>query len=58
MELYKDDFEQAYGAKAPKTDKYHEAFGKFEAFGSDHKAQIVGALEEAGLTPTIVQTSL
>ena len=37
MELYKDDFEQAYGAKAPKTDKYHEAFDKFEAFGSDEQ---------------------
>ena len=29
-----------------------------EAFGSDHKAQIVGALEAAGFSPTLVQTSL
>lgn len=29
-----------------------------EAYGEGHKAQIVGALGEIGLTPTIVQTSL
>ena len=29
-----------------------------EAFGGDHKAQIVGALEAAGFSPTLVQTSL
>lgn len=29
-----------------------------EAFGSEHKAQIVGALEAAGFSPTLVQTSL
>ena len=29
-----------------------------EAFGTDHKAQIVEALKAAGLTPTLVQTSL
>ena len=29
-----------------------------EAFGTDHKAEIVGALEAAGFSPTLVQTSL
>lgn len=29
-----------------------------EAFGTDHKAEIVGALETAGFSPTLVQTSL
>ena len=29
-----------------------------EAFGTDHKAQIVDALEAAGFSPTLVQTSL
>lgn len=29
-----------------------------EAYGEEHRAQIVGALEEAGFSPTLVQTSL
>ena len=29
-----------------------------EAFGTDHKDEIVGALEAAGFSPSIVQTSL
>ena len=29
-----------------------------EAFGPDHKGQIVSALEAAGFSPTLVQTSL
>ncbi|WP_455139026.1 threonine ammonia-lyase [Thermophilibacter sp.] len=29
-----------------------------EAFGTDHKREIVGALEAAGFSPTLVQTSL
>lgn len=29
-----------------------------EAFGTDHKAQIVDALKAAGFSPTLVQTSL
>ena len=29
-----------------------------EAFGTDHKEQIVDALKDAGFTPTLVQTSL
>ena len=29
-----------------------------EAFGEDHKQQIVSALEVAGFTPTLVQTAL
>ena len=29
-----------------------------EAFGEDHKRQIVEALERAGFTPTVVQTAL
>ena len=36
MDLYNDsEREQAYGASSPKTDKYHEAFDKFEVFESD-----------------------
>ena len=60
MELYKDDFEQAYGAKAPKTDKYHEAFAKFEAFGSDEQvARTVTTLLEkhaaVNFTPEVLK---
>ena len=29
-----------------------------EAYGEDHKREIVGALTEAGFAPTIVQTAL
>ena len=29
-----------------------------EAFGTDHKHEIVDALKASGLTPTLVQTSL
>ena len=29
-----------------------------EAYGTDHKREIVGALESAGFSPTLVQTSL